>query len=112
MLGDAKDMQRRLRALLPARWFADQAPNLDGVLQSLATPWAWIYQFVQYVGQQARLATASDGWLDLIALDFLGHAIGRSLREPDVKFRRRIQYFLLRPAATRGAVFSAIEHLT
>lgn len=112
MRGDVHDMRARLRALLPARWFADDSPNLNALLTCLATPWAWLYELLDYVARQTRVTTASGVWLDRIALDFFGTTIRRLDREPDAVFRARIQYLLFRPAATRQAIALAIEHLT
>jgi len=39
MLGDQQDMLRRIKTVLPARWFADASPVLDGVLSGLAAGW-------------------------------------------------------------------------
>src|SRR3954449_9487011 len=103
MVGDTPDMQQRLRALLPARWFSDCAPNLDGVLRSLATPWSWLHEITRFVVRQARLSTASGEWLDTFASDFFGAAVRRWLQEPDPHYRARIQYLLFRPTATRAA---------
>lgn len=44
MTGSLADMVSRLWAVLPKRWFAEQSPNLSAILQSLATPWAWLYR--------------------------------------------------------------------
>jgi hypothetical protein len=112
VLGDAMDVQRRLRALLPPRWFSEDSPNLSALLNSLANPWSWIYQFIQYISQQSRIATATDHWLDLIATDFFGSAAARLDQEPDAAYRGRIQYLLLRKAGTRSAIVSFIDHVT
>ena len=105
-------MQRRLRALLPPRWFSAEGPNLAALLNSLSTTWTWIYAFVQYVIQQTRINTATEHWLDLIASDFLGVGAERLDRETDTAYRERICYSLFREAATRPAIVAAIEHVT
>jgi hypothetical protein len=112
MVGDLTDLVGRLRALLPSRWFGDVSPNLDGLLQSIATPWSSLYESVQFAVEQARLATATGQWLDLIGGDFFGTTLLRFNGESDSRYRSRIQYLLFRQAATRQAVALAVEHLT
>lgn len=112
MVGDQADLVGRLRALLPTRWFGDVSSNLDALLECIATPWSWLYTFVQFVVQQTRIATATGQWLDLIGGDFFGSSLLRSNAESDTQYRGRIQYLLFRQAATRQAVALAIEHLT
>lgn len=105
------DMTSRLWAVLPKRWFAEQSPNLGALLRCIATPWAWLYNLIGYVISQTRLATATDVWLDLIALDYFGSILSRGEGETDAAFRTRIQAALLREAATRSAVRAGLEAL-
>ena len=77
MTGDQQDMLARLRAVLPTRWFPDSAPVLDGLLSGLASGWSWVYQQLQYVKAQTRIATATDIWLDIIADDYFGSSLAR-----------------------------------
>ena len=81
MTGSVADMVSRLWAVLPRRWFAEQSPNLSAILQSLATPWAWLYDMITYVIIQTRVSTATDTWLDLISYDFFGDILIRKLNE-------------------------------
>src|SRR5580698_1749356 len=103
MTGDLSDFVSRLRTVLPKRWFSEQSPNLNALLVGIATPWVWLYNFVTYVVTQTRLATATDEWLDLIALDYFGRKLGRKINETDLAYRGRIQTALLQEAATRSA---------
>ncbi len=112
MTGDLKDMAARLRAVLPARWFPDHSPVLDGVLNGLAAGWRWAYQQLQYVKAQTRLATATDIWLDVIASDFFGSRLVRRTGQGDAAFRARIQLELFRERGTRGAVVAVLYDLT
>ncbi|MGD0103384.1 MAG: hypothetical protein ABSC06_05030 [Rhodopila sp.] len=112
MTGDLSDFVSRLRALLPKRWFAEQSPNLEALLVSIATPWVWLYSFITYVITQTRLVTATDEWLDLIAIDYFGYHLRRKTNEPDFSYRGRIQAALLQEAATRSAVAAGLENLT
>ena len=111
MTGDLADITSRLRVVLPKRWFAEQSPNLSAVLQSIATPWVWLYGMISYVIRQTRLNTATDIWLDLISFDFFGSGLGRKPNESDSNYRMRIQAALLRGSVTRSAVSSGLEAL-
>lgn len=63
--------------------------------------------------QQCRLTSASGQWLDLIAYDFFGHGpLLRRGSETDTAYRDRIQWTLIRSAATRMAVSANLQHLT
>jgi hypothetical protein len=100
-----------LRAVLPKRWFGEQSPNLNAILESIGTPWTWLYSVIVYVIVQTRLATATDSWLDLISFDFFGNGMRRKANESDSIFRARIKGALLREAATRTAISSGMEAL-
>lgn len=111
MTGDLSDFVSRLSSVLPKRWFAEQSPNLEALLTSIATPWAWLYSIITYVITQSRLATASDQWLDLIGFDYFGDNLRRRYNELDFSYRSRIQVALLQEAATRSAVVAGLENL-
>src|SRR5689334_3283381 len=104
MVGDLPNFLLRLKTVLPKRWFGEESPNLDAVLTALATSWVWLYRLLRYVAQQARLGTASDMWLDLAAVDYLGQNFRRKAGEADTFYRSRIKQALLRDAATRSAI--------
>ncbi len=61
---------------------------------------------------QTRIATAFDGWLDLVAKDFFGRRIQRRLQETDTSFRQRIGTELLRDRCTRAAVYDTLLSLS
>lgn len=86
MTGDQQDILARLRIVLPARWFPDSAPVLDALLNGLAFGWSWVYQQFQDVKAQTRIATATDIWLDIIALDFFGDRLIRRAAQSDAAF--------------------------
>jgi hypothetical protein len=111
MKGDLADIASRLRAVLPKRWFGEQSPNLTAILQSISTPWVWLYGIIVYVIAQTRLTTATDSWLDIISFDFFGIGIGRKPNESDSNFRMRIKARLLQEAATRSAISSGLAEL-
>lgn len=112
MTGDQADMVRRLRSLLPAHWFPDDAPVLASLLNGLGSAWAWFYGGVAYVGFQLRIGTASESWLDLIASDLFGRWIRRRRRETDDHLRSRILAELLRERGTRAGLRRALLDLT
>jgi hypothetical protein len=112
MTGDQQDMLARLRGVLPTYWFPDSAPLLDAVLNGLASTWSWICSILQYVRAQTRIATATDVWLDVIALDFFGDGLARWPNQEDSVFRGRIQRNLFRERGTRAGVIAALQDLT
>jgi len=112
MTGDQQDMIARLQAVLPTHWFPDSAPILEAVLSGLASGWAWLYSLLQYVKAQTRISTATDIWLDVIALDFFGSRIVRWTNQSDDAFRARILSEIFRERGTRAAVISALQDLT
>lgn len=102
----------RLRATLPARWFADDSPVLDALLAGLAQAWLSLFGFLDFVRVQARIRTASGEWLDLISSDFFGTRLPRRNGESDGAFCARILLELRRPRATRAAITGALQDLT
>ena len=112
MTGDSPDMLARLKATLPANWFADSTPTLDGLLTGLAQLWSYLYAQIRFVREQTRIASATLGFLDAISQDFFGSALPRRLAEPDVNFRSRIQAELTRERNTRQAIISVLTDLT
>jgi hypothetical protein len=112
MVGEQSDIVSRLKAVLPSRWFADETPVLDGLLGGFGWAWSWVYSLWSYVSQQTRIRTASDVWLDIVAMDFFGTALGRRLGQDDEAFRLVIQNNLLREHGTRQALVGALTDLT
>lgn len=105
-------MAARLRAVLPQGWFADDAPILSSVLDGFASVWAWLFTLLTFVQQQTRIATASGGWLDLIARDYGGAGWAREIGETDTAFRARIAHNLQRVRGTRSALTANVTALT
>ena len=114
MTGDSNDMAARLRSMLPAGWFgeADATPVLGALLLGLGTAFSAFWSLLQAVIAQARIATASGGFLDLISADFFGAGLVRLPDEQDGAFRVRIQDGVLRPRGTRAAIILAMQQLT
>jgi hypothetical protein len=71
-----------------------------------------LYNLLSYVILQARISTATDSWLDIIALDYFGSDLARESGESDTAFRTRILGALLRGAATRSAISACMQVLT
>lgn len=106
------DFVRRLRAVLPARWFADDAPVLDSVLAGLAETWRATEDLIGYARLQTRIRTATGEWLDLIAADYFGIRVRRNVGQADTPFRARILREIMRPRVTRGGLIRALTELT
>ncbi len=104
-------MVTRLRAVLPARWFADDAPVLDGLLAGLGQAAAQTHSLLSYARAQLRMATATDLWLDLLAMDWFGARLTRHAAEADTQFRARIRQELLRERGTRAALVAQVTQL-
>lgn len=111
--GDQNDITARLQALIPFSWFPQGlVPLRDAVLQGIANSLSYLYTMLAYVRLQTRIATATDGFLDLIALDFFGAGLQRLANESDTAYRARIFAALLRERCTRHAVILVLQQLT
>lgn len=104
MTGDEVDIRQRLRMTLPARWFSDIAPVLDGILSGLAAGWATLYTLLKYVRLQTRVVTITDGFLELAAQDFLSAPFPRRPDENDSGYRLRLLLAMRRERVTRAAI--------
>jgi len=112
MTGDPPDIVARLKAVLPSRWFPDSTPTLDAVLNGLATTWSDLCALLATTRAQARLATATDSFLDGFGIDFFGARLSRRILESDPAFRDRLSRELLRDRTTRSAVVAMLTDLT
>lgn len=110
--GDINDMRSRIIATLPNGWFANSNPVRDAVISGGAYALSLAYSILQYTKLQARISTATDGFLDLISYDFFGSMLPRSAGELDNPFRQRILANLLRERATRKGLTEALTILT
>jgi hypothetical protein len=111
-VGDQADMVTRIKALLPNGWFADATPILDAVLNGIGWALAFVYSLIDYARLQTRIATATDGFLDLISFDYFGLNLPRKTSETDSAFRARISSELLLQRTTRLGVTEALQILT
>lgn len=112
MTGSQSDFLSRIKSLLPNGWFGDDTPVLDAVLNGIGSALAAVYDLTGYARLQTRIATASDGFLDLVSYDFLGTTLPRRAGESDAAFRARIQAELLLERGTREGMIRALEILT
>jgi len=108
----AAEMRARLRALLPTRWFADEAPALDALLAGPAAAWARLAAIIDFARRQTRIATAEGAWLDAIARDFFARRLRRRAGEADADYATRIRRALRRERGTRRAVIESLTDLT
>ena len=97
---------------MPQSWLADETPVLDAVLAGLAGAWSTLYSLLQLVAAQARIATASDQFLDMVSADFFGTGLARRMGELDTAFRGRIDRELFRERGTRAAIVEVLADLT
>jgi hypothetical protein len=111
-IGDENDFLTRLTSLLPNKWFPDISPVLAAVLSGPANCLAFIVSLNAYAKLQTRIATATDGFLDLVAFDYFGSYIARRLNELDASLRSRIQQNLLAQKATRAGIITFLTNLT
>lgn len=110
--GDAPDILSRLQRLIPNGWFpVGAAPIKDAMLAGAANAFAFIFSLLAYVRLQTRIATATDGFLDLIAFDFFGNGFHRGTGQTDGSFRNQIISFLFKQRNTRIAVTKVIQQL-
>ena len=107
MRGDQSDFAARLRLTLPAGWFGDVAPVLDGLLAGIASAWALLYSLLQTVRVQSRLSTVTDQFLDLACADFFGGRLARRVSESDTALRVRLSAAMRRERGTRAGVIAA-----
>jgi hypothetical protein len=111
-VGSQADFVTRLRSLLPNGWFADDAPVLNAVLNGAAYCLALLYGLIAYAKLQTRIATATDGFLDLVSFDYFGALLMRRTGETDASLRIRIFRNLLREKATRHGIIKLLTDLT
>lgn len=110
--GDTNDMVFRIKANLPQHWFNDSTPILNAIINGLASTLAFIYSLINYARNQTRIATATDGFLDLISFDFFGLTLPRRPQEQDIPFRARILANLFPQRVTRAGMISTLQALT
>jgi hypothetical protein len=111
-IGSQQDFMNRLNFLLPVGWFSGLVPLKDALVTGIANVFAFIYALFGYVRLQTRIATATDGFLDLIAGDFFGATLLRNAGELDGSYRPRIQTGMFLEKGTRADVIRVVKQLT
>ncbi len=106
------DMLARLRAVLPARWFADDTPVLDALLSGLAATAATLAASIAYLRLQTRIATVTDSFIDAAAADYCAGCVTRRTGEADAALRARLQRELGRERNTIPALVAAVVDVT
>jgi hypothetical protein len=109
--GDVNDIFSRLKAQFPPSWFKS-SPNFDATLQGPAWALSTIYAQITYATLQTRIATATDGYLDLISNDFFGTTLPRLPNEQDGAFRARILANLFVKGPTRANMSAVLTLIT
>lgn len=113
MTGDTNDIIARIQRWLPQGWFPNTAgTRIYALVSGMASVFATIYAAIVYVGLQTRIATATDGFLDLASQDFFGTYIPRLNGEMDTAFSLRIRQEVLRLRLTRTAIDTLLFQLT
>lgn len=113
--GDQDDLISRLQRWLPTGWFPttkDEAPRLYSVLAGFASLLSQIYLAIQYVRLQTRLATLTDGFVDLASADFFGDRLPRLNAESDDRFSMRVRLEIFRKKLTREAIDELLFQMT
>ena len=111
--GDQNDILARLQKLSPLGWFIEGLADIrDALLAGLAIGIAYIYTALEYVRLQTRISTATGGWLDMIAGDFLGDTLPRATNQSDASYRARVLAVIFRERCTRGALSQVLQQLT
>jgi hypothetical protein len=108
----ATDIAGRVQRWLPSRWFPEgPGTRIWATISGSAASLLVLLQQTTYLKLQTRLSTATDGFLDLAASDFLTN-FPRRLNEPDPAYAARIQREIIRPRNTRAAIVQVLQDLT
>jgi hypothetical protein len=97
---------------MPHGWFQNGNSALrDALLTGIANMFAFVYSLFAYVRLQTRIATATDGFLDIIAGDFFGPNLPRGTLA-DSSYRARIQASIFLTRNTRTALINVLTKIT
>jgi len=110
---DQAEFTNRLQQLVPHGWFSNGlVPVRDALLTGIANIFAFVLSLLAHVRLQSRIATATGGFLDMIAWDFFGSNLVRQANQTDTSFRSRIQSAIFLERATRKAVITILTQVT
>ncbi len=113
VIGSQADILNRLQQLMPHGWFQNGlSPLRDGLLTGIANMLASVFSLLVYVRLQSRIATATDGFLDMIAADFFGTSLQRRLNQSDVSYRTVIKRQMFQQKSTRQAISGILTTVT
>lgn len=113
MTGDKADVVARLQRWLPQGWFpTDTGTRVYAILSGFASLLAFIYSQIAYLRLQTRLASLTDGFVDLASSDFFGGLLPRLNGETDSRFTLRIRKEIVRDRVTRHAIDALLFDLT
>ena len=97
---------------LPLGQFDETDPVVRALANAFAEPSAFNFEQLAFVAAQARIGSATDGYLDLVAQDYLGAGkFPRRASESDGSYRPRIEAEIFRPRVTRDAIANAVAAL-
>lgn len=113
MTGDQSDIVSRLQRWLPQGWFPpDTGTRVFAILSGFASLLASIFSTIAYARLQTRLATITDGFVDLAGSDFFGNLLPRLSGEVDATYSLRIRKEIIRDRNTRAAIDALLFELT
>lgn len=113
MTGDSNDLISRLQRWLPQGWFPTRAgTRIYAILSGFASLLSTLYGWAIYLRLQTRIATATDGFLDLASADYFGSLLPRLTAETDTLFSGRIRREVVRDKLTRNAIDKLLFEMT
>lgn len=111
--GDNADIISRLQRWLPTGWFpTDSGTRIYALLSGFAAALKVIWDQIAYTRKQTRVATTTDGFLELASYDFFGPALPRLTNEPDAAYSLRIRNEVLRDRITKSAIDALLYEMT
>ena len=107
------DIVARLQKWLPAGWFPTAVgTRIFATLAGFASSLSTVLAQITYTKLQTRVATATDGFLDMISYDYFGTGLPRLSAEVDSVYRARILASLIQSRVTRQGMIATLTALT
>lgn len=111
--GDQNDLISRLQKWMPQGWYpATTGTRIYAVMAGLASVLSSIFGMIAYARLQTRIATATDGFLDIISRDYLANNLPRIPGETDAAFSVRIRANIFLKANTRTNIQAYLQTIT